>query len=212
VLSVCGDQIAGSVPEGVTASGVAIGYEPLWAIGSGHMRTSEEIAEMHAHIRECLAVRLGPEGKGIRILYGGSVKPTNARDILALRGWRRVGRRREPESRGISRRLSGLSRQKSDCEGQQNRACRHVTPGYGEEIPRWLLSGCGHEEKTTAKQRVYDRTPFGRAGALRGHGRSRSQDDFPGALRDGEARSADGPHHRRTCAPANIWRIPRPRS
>jgi triosephosphate isomerase len=83
-LSVCGDQIAGSVPEGMTASAIAIGYEPLWAIGSGHMPTSEEIAEMHAHIRQCLAVRLGPEGKGVRILYGGSVKPSNARDILAL--------------------------------------------------------------------------------------------------------------------------------
>ncbi len=83
-LSVCGDQITGSVPEGTTASAVTIGYEPLWAIGSGHMPTSEEIAEMHAHIRQCLAVRLGTEGKEVRILYGGSVKPANARDILAL--------------------------------------------------------------------------------------------------------------------------------
>ena len=83
-LSVCGDQIAGSVPDGMTASAVTIGYEPLWAIGSGHMPTSEEIAEMHAHIRQCLAVRLGTEGKEVRILYGGSVKPSNARDILAL--------------------------------------------------------------------------------------------------------------------------------
>lgn len=83
-LSVCGDQIAGSVPDGMTASAVTIGYEPLWAIGSGHMPTSKEIAEMHAHIRQCLAVRLGTEGKEVRILYGGSVKPSNARDILAL--------------------------------------------------------------------------------------------------------------------------------
>jgi len=83
-LSVCGDQIAGSVPDNMTASAVTIGYEPLWAIGSGHMPTSEEIAEMHAHIRQCLAVRLGTEGKEVRILYGGSVKPSNARDILAL--------------------------------------------------------------------------------------------------------------------------------
>ena len=83
-LSVCGDQIAGSVPDGMTASAVTIGYEPLWAIGSGHMPTSEEIAEMHAHIRQCLAVRLGTKGKEVRILYGGSVKPSNARDILAL--------------------------------------------------------------------------------------------------------------------------------
>ena len=83
-LSVCGDQIAGSVPDGMTASAVTIGYEPLWAIGAGHMPTSEEIAEMHAHIRQCLAVRLGTEGKEVSILYGGSVKPSNARGILVL--------------------------------------------------------------------------------------------------------------------------------
>lgn len=83
-LSVCGDQIAGSVPEGMTASDTAIGYEPLWAIGSGHMPTPEQIIEVHAHIRECLAARLGAEGKKVRILYGGSVKPSNARAILAL--------------------------------------------------------------------------------------------------------------------------------
>jgi triosephosphate isomerase len=82
-LSVCGDQIAGSVPQGITS--VAIAYEPLWAIGSGHMPTPQEIAEMHAHIRQCLATRLGAKGKTVRILYGGSVNPSNARDILALR-------------------------------------------------------------------------------------------------------------------------------
>ena len=58
-LSVCGDQIAGSVPEGMTSSAIAIGYEPLWAIGTGHTPTSEQIAEVHAHIRQCLAARLG---------------------------------------------------------------------------------------------------------------------------------------------------------
>ena len=83
-LSVCGDQIARSVPEDMTAAGIAIGYEPLWAIGSGHMPTSEEIIEVHAHIRKSLAACLGKQGKEVRILYGGSVKPTNARTILAL--------------------------------------------------------------------------------------------------------------------------------
>jgi triosephosphate isomerase len=83
-LSVCGEQIAGSVPEGMTSSATAIGYEPLWAIGTGHTPTSEEIAEVHAHIRECLVARLGAEGDKVRILYGGSVKPSNARGILAL--------------------------------------------------------------------------------------------------------------------------------
>jgi triosephosphate isomerase len=83
-LSVCGDQIAGSVPQGMTSSEIAIGYEPLWAIGSGHMPTAEEITKVHAHIRESLAARLGADGKKVRILYGGSVKPSNARAILAL--------------------------------------------------------------------------------------------------------------------------------
>jgi triosephosphate isomerase len=83
-LSVVGDQIAGSVPEGMTSSDTVIAYEPLWAIGSGHMPTPTEIIEVHSHIRGCLAARLGPEGKKVRILYGGSVKPSNARTILAL--------------------------------------------------------------------------------------------------------------------------------
>jgi triosephosphate isomerase len=83
-LSVCGDQIARSVPEGMTSSDTAIGYEPLWAIGSGHLPTPEQIVEVHAHIRERLAAHLGTEGKKVRILYGGSVKPSNARAILAL--------------------------------------------------------------------------------------------------------------------------------
>jgi triosephosphate isomerase (TIM) len=83
-LSVCGDQIAGSVPEGAISSTIAIGYEPLWAIGTGQTPTSAEIVEMHAHIRLCLTKRLGAEGRKVRILYGGSVNPANAREILAL--------------------------------------------------------------------------------------------------------------------------------
>ena len=83
-LSVCGDQIGGSIPDGMTSSAMAIGYEPLWAIGNGHMPTSEEITEMHAHIRRCLVARFAGQGNEVRILYGGSVKPSNAREILAL--------------------------------------------------------------------------------------------------------------------------------
>lgn len=82
--SVCGEQIERSVPQDATSSSVVIGYEPLWAIGSGHMPTSEQIAEMHAHIRQCLEARLGGQGSEVRILYGGSVEPSNARNILAL--------------------------------------------------------------------------------------------------------------------------------
>lgn len=83
-LSVCGEQLAGSIPEGGASSARAIAYEPLWAIGSGQTPTAEQIVEMHAHIRHCLEERLGTEGRELRILYGGSVNPSNARDILAL--------------------------------------------------------------------------------------------------------------------------------
>jgi triosephosphate isomerase len=58
-LTVCGDQIAGSLPEGATSSAAALAYEPLWAIGTGHVPTAEQVTEMHAHIRHCLEVRLG---------------------------------------------------------------------------------------------------------------------------------------------------------
>jgi triosephosphate isomerase len=75
--SVCRSQIEGSVPSGATPDNTAIAYEPIWAIGTGKTPTSPDIAAMHAHIRACLAAPL-------RVLYGGSVKPSNAREILAL--------------------------------------------------------------------------------------------------------------------------------
>jgi len=74
---ICKSQIEGSVPHGATPENTAIAYEPVWAIGTGKTPTSPEIAAMHAHIRACLAAPL-------RILYGGSVKPSNAKEILAL--------------------------------------------------------------------------------------------------------------------------------
>ena len=83
-LTVCGDQIAGSVLKGMMASCIAIGYGPLWAIGSGHLQTSEQIIKVRAHMRKSLAARMSAEGDKVRILYGGSVKADNARTILAL--------------------------------------------------------------------------------------------------------------------------------
>ncbi|MEJ0041766.1 MAG: triose-phosphate isomerase [Rhizomicrobium sp.] len=74
---VCKTQLAGSVPDGATPQNTAIAYEPVWAIGTGRTPTTPDIAQMHAHIRACL-------GRPLRILYGGSVKPSNAREILAL--------------------------------------------------------------------------------------------------------------------------------
>ena len=85
-LSVCGDQIMASIPAGMTATNLVVGYEPLWAIGSGRVPTSEDIVQMHAHIRQCLVAHLGPAGASVRILYGGSVTPADAREILALAG------------------------------------------------------------------------------------------------------------------------------
>ena len=75
-LDVVARQIAGSVPQGATATNTAIAYEPVWAIGTGKTPSNAEIARMHAHIR----ARVGD----LRILCGGSVKPANAREILAL--------------------------------------------------------------------------------------------------------------------------------
>ena len=82
-LSVCSDQIAHSVPEDATSSSIVIGYEPLWAIGSGVTPSDEQIAQAHAHIRQCLSARIGCEGRSVRILYGGSVNPANAVEVLA---------------------------------------------------------------------------------------------------------------------------------
>jgi triosephosphate isomerase len=84
-LSVCGGQIAGSLPADLARSGTAaIAYEPLWAIGSGHVPRPDQIAAVHRHIRKCLIGIAGAAGAGMRILYGGSVISDNAREILGL--------------------------------------------------------------------------------------------------------------------------------
>jgi triosephosphate isomerase (TIM) len=78
-------QLDGSLPE-QSATGVelAVAYEPVWAIGTGKIPTTAEIAEMHAAIRDRLAGSYGPAGETVRILYGGSVKASNAREIFAV--------------------------------------------------------------------------------------------------------------------------------
>jgi triosephosphate isomerase len=82
--AVCNRQIHGSVPKAATAANTAIAYEPVWAIGSGKTPTNTEIEGMHGYIRDCLVGALGAAGQDIRILYGGSVKPANAAEILSL--------------------------------------------------------------------------------------------------------------------------------
>jgi triosephosphate isomerase len=83
-MTVVRAQLEGSVPDEGGARSLVIAYEPIWAIGTGVTPTSEEIAEMHAGIRELLEQRFGERGARVCILYGGSMKPGNARDILML--------------------------------------------------------------------------------------------------------------------------------
>jgi triosephosphate isomerase len=82
--SVCAGQLSGSVPNEATPDNTAIAYEPIWAIGTGKTATAGDIAEMHNHIRACLASAFGSRGRDFRILYGGSVKAANAAEILAI--------------------------------------------------------------------------------------------------------------------------------
>jgi triosephosphate isomerase len=81
---VVADQLAGSLPDGFAAAGGVVAYEPVWAIGTGRTPTEADIAAMHAMIRARLEARFGAAGGGLRILYGGSVKPGNAAGILAI--------------------------------------------------------------------------------------------------------------------------------
>jgi triosephosphate isomerase len=83
-LGVVGDQIAGSVPGAATAANTVVAYEPVWAIGTGRTPTPEDVAQVHEFLRETLVSRLGEEGNGIRLLYGGSVKPSNAAELMSV--------------------------------------------------------------------------------------------------------------------------------
>jgi triosephosphate isomerase len=84
-LALCGNQLHGSIPAGATAANMVIAYEPVWAIGTGRTPTLDQIAEVHAFLRAELVKALGEDGQGVRILYGGSVKPSNAADIFAVK-------------------------------------------------------------------------------------------------------------------------------
>lgn len=77
-------QLEGSVPAAATASNTVIAYEPVWAIGTGLTPTSADVARVHACIRGQLTGRFAGEGSAMRILYGGSVKPSNARELLSI--------------------------------------------------------------------------------------------------------------------------------
>ena len=83
-LDVVGRQLDGSLPDGATGGNLVVAYEPVWAIGTGLTPTPADVAEVHGFIRKRLEKRFGAEGQGIRILYGGSVKPANAKELLTV--------------------------------------------------------------------------------------------------------------------------------
>ena len=83
-LGVLTEQLKGSVPVGATAANSVVAYEPVWAIGTGLTATAKEIEEAHSHIRAELAKVMGAEGGATRILYGGSVKPSNAAELMSV--------------------------------------------------------------------------------------------------------------------------------
>jgi triosephosphate isomerase len=83
-LAVVGGQLESSLPDDAIAADVVIAYEPVWAIGTGKVPTTEQIAEVHGFLRAELKRHMGVEGDGVRILYGGSVKAANAAEIFAI--------------------------------------------------------------------------------------------------------------------------------
>jgi len=82
-LAVIERQIAGSLPDGLDSRSLAIAYEPVWAIGTGRTPTTSQVADVHGHIRRLLAAKT-KDAAAVRILYGGSVKPGNARELMSV--------------------------------------------------------------------------------------------------------------------------------
>ena len=83
-VEVVSRQVAGSLPSSLSGKAFAVAYEPVWAIGTGLTPTLEQIEEVHAAVRAAMISRLGEGGRVAPILYGGSVKPSNAAEILAV--------------------------------------------------------------------------------------------------------------------------------
>jgi triosephosphate isomerase len=83
-LDICGGQLDGSLPDGATSANLVVAYEPVWAIGTGLTPTVKDVEHVHGFIRDKLIHRFKSEGEKIRILYGGSVKPSNAVELMAV--------------------------------------------------------------------------------------------------------------------------------
>jgi triosephosphate isomerase len=84
-LDVVTGQVRGSLPEILAGQAFSVAYEPVWAIGTGLTPTLDQIEEVHVAIRAVLVELFGEHGRGVAILYGGSVKPSNASEILRLK-------------------------------------------------------------------------------------------------------------------------------
>ncbi|ENN93465.1 triose-phosphate isomerase [Bartonella bovis] len=83
VLDVIARQLEGSIPDNATAQNTIIAYEPIWAIGTGKTPTTGDVAQIHSFIRDKVSYRFGDDGCNMRLLYGGSVKPSNALELLS---------------------------------------------------------------------------------------------------------------------------------
>jgi triosephosphate isomerase len=82
-LNVLGRQLAGSLPDGTSPGNLVVAYEPVWAIGTGLTPTVDDVGKAHGFIRQTLAARFGTAAGSIRLLYGGSVKASNAAELMA---------------------------------------------------------------------------------------------------------------------------------
>lgn len=83
-LDVVGRQLQGSLPDAATAANTVVAYEPVWAIGTGLTPTTADVAQVHAALRNALSKRFGATGQSMRLLYGGSVKPSNAKELMSV--------------------------------------------------------------------------------------------------------------------------------
>jgi triosephosphate isomerase len=83
-LAIIARQLAGSLPYGATGANLVVAYEPVWAIGTGLTPTPGDVEEVHSFIRQRLVERFKAEGDRVRILYGGSVKPSNAKELMGV--------------------------------------------------------------------------------------------------------------------------------
>jgi triosephosphate isomerase (TIM) len=83
-LDICRGQLNASLPDAARADNLVVAYEPVWAIGTGLTPTTADVEQIHRFIRDILIARFNAEGAKMRILYGGSVKPSNARELMAV--------------------------------------------------------------------------------------------------------------------------------